>query len=536
MGGKIYSWLKKNGMGSIRKRSAKQLQLQMLVLLLIGSIVFPVQEPATPTRASQAATQWTQPYTSTGEDQAFAAIQTADGGFALAGWTDVGEYGDGGHDAMLVKTDASGNLQWTQTYGGRWNDEAFAVIQTADGGFAIAGWSDETASKDFWLVKTDENGAKDWEKNYGLIGGTDYAYSAIQTMDGGFALAGTSKSFQTDEWDVLMVKTDSNGVEVWKQTYGGPFNEGAKAVIQTGDGSYFLVGYTNSGTGTLDFLVLRINGDGTNPRLRYYDNNGEDDVAYAVIQTADGNCVIAGQTGYDGWLMKTTIFGRKSWDQIYEGYRAYTVIETADGGLAFAGTKSSYACLVKTDGSGDPLWNQTYNPLIAGDPEEVRSIIEVANGDYVLAGGTKLDWDYPWSADFWLLKTLPVTPTPTPTPTSAMITPTSAIITPTPISIMRTLVTTSTPTPATTTPTMITTTPATTTPTMITTMPATTTPTPAMTTTTPATITNVTAPTSQTTPKSVTTEREEEGNGIPGFTLLSVLLAVVVLVARKHRK
>ncbi len=83
-----------------------------------------------------------------------ALIQTADGGFALAG--DTESFGAGGKDMFLVKTDANGVAQWYQTYGGTEWDWAFALVQTTDGEFALAGRTSSygAGNVDMWLVKT----------------------------------------------------------------------------------------------------------------------------------------------------------------------------------------------------------------------------------------------------------------------------------------------------------------------------------------------------------------------------------------------
>jgi len=98
---------------------------------------------------------WSKTYGGTGEDTARALIRTVDGGYALAGYTD--SFGAGYRDFWLVKIDSSGNMQWNKTYGGTGWDYAYALVQTGDGGYALAGLTSSlgAGSGDFWLVKTD---------------------------------------------------------------------------------------------------------------------------------------------------------------------------------------------------------------------------------------------------------------------------------------------------------------------------------------------------------------------------------------------
>jgi hypothetical protein len=103
--------------------------------------------------------QWSETYGSTGDSEAYSLVQTSDGGYALGGYTDAS--GAGGYDVWLVKTDSGGGVQWNQTYGGSDDDYARSLVKTADRGYALAGYTDSSGAGgfDFYLVKTDSAGA-----------------------------------------------------------------------------------------------------------------------------------------------------------------------------------------------------------------------------------------------------------------------------------------------------------------------------------------------------------------------------------------
>jgi TolB-like protein len=163
-----------------------------------------------------------------------------------------------------VKTDANGNIQWAKTYGGTGWDEAYSVQQTSDGGYIVAGetYSFGAGYRDIFLIKTDANGNIQWAKTYG---GTDddWAYSVQQTSDGGYIVAGWTESFGADSTDVFLIKTDANGNIIWAKTYGGTLRDVASSVQQTSDGGYIVAGYTRSfGAVFNDLFLIKTDANG----------------------------------------------------------------------------------------------------------------------------------------------------------------------------------------------------------------------------------------------------------------------------------
>ena len=152
--------------------------------------------------------QWSKTIGGAQNDQVYSIIQTTDGGFAAAGYT--ASFGAGNSDMYIVKLDSNGALQWNRTIGGTNYDNATSIIQTTDGGFAVAGYTGAFAAYDYYIVKLNASGTVQWSKAIGGSG-DDGAYSIVQTTDGGFALAGYTKSFGSGSGDFYIVKLDSNG-------------------------------------------------------------------------------------------------------------------------------------------------------------------------------------------------------------------------------------------------------------------------------------------------------------------------------------
>ena len=109
-----------------------------------------------------------------------------------------------------MKLDSAGNIVWAKTIGGSYDDIANSIIQSNDGGYVVAGmYSFGERHSNFYVVKLDSSGNVLWTKT---IGGSDYdfAYSIIQSSDGGYVVAGYTESFGAGGYDFYLVKLDSN--------------------------------------------------------------------------------------------------------------------------------------------------------------------------------------------------------------------------------------------------------------------------------------------------------------------------------------
>jgi len=336
---------------------------------------------------------WSQTYGGTGGDLAYSLVVTSDGGFALAGVsTSFGGF-------WLVKTDSYGNMQWNKTYGG---GTAHSLIQTSDGGYALAGEIIPSgAAQDFYVVKTDADGNMQWSRTYGGEH-TDIAHSLVETSDGGFAIAGhTGWLFQ----DFLLIKTDVDGNIMWNRTYGGNASDLAYSLVETSDRGYAIAGATQSFAG---LWLVKTDANGNMMWNRTYSEGSMWDT-YSLVVTSDGGFAIAGSMLGDFWLVKTDNQGNMEWNRTYGGTStdcAHSLIQTSDGGYALAGLTRSFDVgqgdfwLVKTDVDGNMLWNRTYG---GRGIDIARSLVVTSDGGYALAGYTSSFGA--GSHDFWLVKT-----------------------------------------------------------------------------------------------------------------------------------
>ncbi len=159
------------------------------------------------------------------DDVANSVIQTTDNGYVAVGYTEhSGLLKE--RDALILKLDKDGNKAWDRILGGNKEDVAKSVAQTEDGGYIIVGYTKSYGhgNKDVWIVRLDKNGNKIWEK---FLGGEkdDVANSIVQTKDGGFIIAGYTESFGHGGKDAWIIKLSKKLIQNWdtqaKITSGG---------------------------------------------------------------------------------------------------------------------------------------------------------------------------------------------------------------------------------------------------------------------------------------------------------------------------
>ena len=239
---------------------------------------------------AQGDTLWTRAYGDTHYsyiDDAYSAAQTSDGGYIIAG--------KGFRGICLLKTDAAGETLWTRTYGGTVL-EFTSVQQTADGGYVTVGLNDG-----IWLIKTNATGDTLWTRIYG----DGRACSAQQTTDGGYIVSGETAS------DACLIKTDAQGNVLWARTYSSPGYSVVYSVQQTADGGYIGVGFVNpGGAGAVDVYLIKTDARGDTLWTRTYGGTGSER-CMSVQQTTDGSYIVVGETesfgagDYDVYVIKT---------------------------------------------------------------------------------------------------------------------------------------------------------------------------------------------------------------------------------------
>lgn len=195
-------------------------------------------------------------YGGTQNDEAKAIIETYENGFAIIGATS--SVSNGNSDILLLKLDSASNLLWSKVYGGSGIDWGYDIKETIDSGLVIIGYSNSYSSNyDVLLIKTDRNGNLEWQKTYG---GTDwdFGYAIDTTENNGFIVCGKTYSYGNGNSDMFILKLNNQGDTIWTKTYGSNNEDIANDIIKDFKNNIVTVGYTTQNE-IQNFHILKLN-------------------------------------------------------------------------------------------------------------------------------------------------------------------------------------------------------------------------------------------------------------------------------------
>lgn len=263
-------------------------------------------------------------------------------------------------------------------------------------------------------------GTLKFQKTYGGSG-NDIFYDLIDNHDGTYSVAGATSSYSTGGYDVWYVKLDVKGDVLFTKTFGGPADDVAYSIAPTDDDGFLLCGYTKSyGAGGADFLIIKIDGDGTLLWSRAIGGSA-DDLAMSVSEASGGTYYVGGHTqsfgsgGYDAYIIRIDESGDTLWARTCGRVNhdlAYSICTTTDGGCAFTGQYKEYSngynqadvFFVKMNSSGDTLWTRCLGKGYVSGDDVGYSIISTSDGGNLIAGGT-YSFGLAGALDYYVIKT-----------------------------------------------------------------------------------------------------------------------------------
>jgi len=330
--------------------------------------------------------------------------------------------GESAGDLYILKVDSSGRELWSKKEGGSGRECGYAVAETADGDYIVAGVTESEGPGDpenygsygnVLIVKYSSNGSKMWQKAYGYDG-YESAQSLQLTEDGGFIIAGYSHTLAADFY---VLKCDANGNKIWDNHYGDDKVQVGRDIKVVPGNGYIISGTTMDENARTKGYIVKIDNDGNE---EWHNTYGDAEMFYTInsLEIANNGGFIA--TGYtsndifpnnssDLWILKIDSNGNFQWEKFMGGDKldiGHDIIVGSDNGYVIAGETRSYgngstysadSWIIKIDDNGNSVWTKTYG----NDSNDFMRAIDITNeGGYITAGDIMSGIDY----DAYLLK------------------------------------------------------------------------------------------------------------------------------------
>lgn len=196
---------------------------------------------------------WSQTYGSPSAQETCIAVAELSDGFVLAGYTSEALQSN----FLLIRTDLNGDSLWSSR---PQIGECYSMRPTSDGGFILIGQTaGHIEDNDWGLVKLSDSGIVQWSQTYG--GEFEDVGSVVEeTSDGGYICGGYMTFLQhSTSTDFVLIKTNADGDSLWSTIQGGQSSESCSSIQQLADGSFVAAGGTFSeGAGLYDFYLVRL--------------------------------------------------------------------------------------------------------------------------------------------------------------------------------------------------------------------------------------------------------------------------------------
>lgn len=258
--------------------------------------------------------------------------------------------GDANGDYYLIKADIHGALISEHTYGGGMAEEGIEIIATNDGNFLLIGWTTSSGAgqKDILTIKIDPQGNQLWEKTYG---GTldDTPKSVIELSNSEFCIAGVTSSYGAGQKDIYLVWFDQNGNLIREKTHGGANVDGSSELVEIDNQEIMIYGFTYSyGAGDRDLYLIKTNFNGDSLWSKTYGGAGyEESQAFSILQ-GGGYLLCAHSSSIDPnhnmLAIKTASNGDVLWEQNFGGAMhdgGEAVLVNSNGNYVFIGRSMS---------------------------------------------------------------------------------------------------------------------------------------------------------------------------------------------------
>lgn len=354
---------------------------------------------AASSQLASSASPWGRVYTGNYAQQAEAILPLPDKSLLLVGWSEFQNTARRDQDAWVMKLDAQGNPLWSKLYGGQQDDHARAVLAAHDGCYLVGGFTSSPRGG-AWVFEINGKGETVWNRVLGA-GARSEVNVLVPARDGGYLVAGTTNYDSFPSSDAWVAKLDASGSLLWNRVLGGAGGDVISGIAATTAG-YVLAGYTTSlGAGEADAWLVQLDEAGSVVWNQTF-GGPQDDTASAIVSAADGGFIVVGGTDdFHAWVFKLDAGGAVVWSRTLNANEIDTLYglarSAADGYVATGAThtagEGAQPWILALTEEGQVLWSKRYEALQDTGGTVIQNMPE---GGYLVAGGPGTNLHQAW--------------------------------------------------------------------------------------------------------------------------------------------
>jgi hypothetical protein len=244
-------------------------------------------------------TLWTKTYGGQEKDYGRKIITTSDGNILIAGKTESFGAGSLG-DIYLIKLDYNGDTLWTKNYTDPDQEFPYHLLETQNGEYLVTGTNEDNNNpREIYLLKVEPNGTKLWDKKIGPPT-WKWGYSTIELSNNDLLICG-QHTIGEGYSQVLVVKTDNLGNTIWEKEYGeDKLSEKGNSIKKDLNGTFTITGSSyDVNTMQDDIIILKIDETGNQVWFKKF-GSAETDWGVNIIKDINDDNLITGDYNIGG--------------------------------------------------------------------------------------------------------------------------------------------------------------------------------------------------------------------------------------------
>jgi len=277
-------------------------------------------------------------YSGSNFDEGQGIAQMADSGYIITGST-AGFSGSA--DVFLTRLNKFGEFEWSKKIGGENSDWGRRVFYEEGEGMWCFGYTNSfnAQSFDFYAFKTNESGVLEWET---VLGTTDWEklHDAVRLPNGDFILIGETQGANAINEDILVLRLDELGNEVWMERVQTNGSDIPHALSVLNDSTVIIVGESFNGSNQAAF-ILSMHIDGSTNWMNFYEPSKQG--AFYDVDIFDNNIYAVGglidtdEIEPDLWMIRTNADGILIYDHIdaYDGTVYFSKVKMVGDGRLY---------------------------------------------------------------------------------------------------------------------------------------------------------------------------------------------------------